>query len=94
MIGDKLYKAGLAVATRNLKRASDAGVLIVMGTDAGPAPERFQGYFEHLEMEMMAEAGLTPARVLRASTIDAARAMKLDTVGVLKATYFGFSTGG
>ena len=79
------YKAGLAVAKRNLKRASDAGVLIVMGTDAGPAPERFQGYFEHLEMEMMAEAGLTPAQILRAATIDAARAMKLDSVGVLKA---------
>lgn len=79
------YKAGLAVAKRNLKKASDAGVLIVMGTDAGPAPERFQGYFEHLEMEMMAEAGLTPAQILRAATIDAARAMKLDTVGVLKA---------
>ena len=29
------YKAGLAVARRNLKRASDAGLLIVMGTDAG-----------------------------------------------------------
>lgn len=79
------YKAGLAVAKRNLKRASDAGLLIVMGTDAGPAPERFQGYFEHLEMAMMAEAGLTPAQILRAATIDAARAMKLDTVGVLKA---------
>jgi len=75
----------LAVAKRNLKKASDAGVLIVMGTDAGPAPERFHGYFEHLEMEMMAEAGLTPAQILRAATIDAARAMKLDSVGVLKA---------
>jgi imidazolonepropionase-like amidohydrolase len=79
------YKAGLAVAKRNLKRASDAGVLVVMGTDAGPAPERFQGYFEHLEMEMMAEAGLTPVQILRAATIDGARAMKLDPVGVLKA---------
>jgi len=79
------YKAGLVVARRNLKRASDAGLLIVMGTDAGPAPERFQGYFEHVEMAMMAEAGLTPTRVLRAATSDAARAMKLDTVGVLKA---------
>ena len=32
------YKAALAVATRNLKRAADAGVLIAMGTDAGPFP--------------------------------------------------------
>jgi imidazolonepropionase-like amidohydrolase len=39
-----------------------------MGTDSGAFPERFPGYFEHLEMEMMAEAGLTPVEVLRAST--------------------------
>lgn len=78
------YKAALAVARRNLKRAADAGVLIAMGTDAGPFPERFQGYFEHLEMEMMVEAGLTPAQVLRAATVDAARAMRVDGVGELK----------
>jgi imidazolonepropionase-like amidohydrolase len=79
------YKAALQIANRNLKKAADAGILIAMGTDAGPLPERFQGYFEHQEMQMMAEAGLTAAQVLRASTVDAARAMKLDTVGTLKA---------
>lgn len=78
------YKAALVVAKRNLKRAADAGLLIAMGTDAGPFPERFQGYFEHLEMEMMAEAGLTPAQVLRAATVDAARTMRVDGVGELK----------
>jgi imidazolonepropionase-like amidohydrolase len=77
------YKAALAIARRNLKKAADAGVLIVMGTDTGPLPERFQGYFEHLEMEMMVESGLTPAQVLRASTLDAARGMKVDGVGSL-----------
>jgi imidazolonepropionase-like amidohydrolase len=77
------YKAGLEVAKRNLKKASDAGVLVAMGTDSGPSPERFIGYFEHLEMEMMAEAGLTPAAVLRAATADAARAMQIDDLGAL-----------
>jgi imidazolonepropionase-like amidohydrolase len=77
------YKAALVVARRNLKKAADAGVLVAMGTDAGPFPDRFQGYFEHLEMEMMVESGLGPAQVLRASTLDAARAMKVDGVGVL-----------
>lgn len=77
------YKAALVVAKRNLKKAVDAGLLVAMGTDSGAFPERFQGYFEHLELEMMADAGLTPAQVLRAATVDAARAMKLETVGVL-----------
>jgi imidazolonepropionase-like amidohydrolase len=79
------YKAGLDIAKRNLKRLSDAGALIAMGTDAGPLPERFQGYFEHLEMEMMVEAGMSPAQVLRAATTDAARTMRVDGVGSLAA---------
>lgn len=79
------YKAQLPVALRNLKRAADAGVLIAMGTDAGPFPERFQGYFEHMEMAMMAEAGLTPAQVLRSATVHAAQAAGLKDVGVITA---------
>jgi imidazolonepropionase-like amidohydrolase len=77
------YKAAVVVAKRNVKKAADAGLLVVMGTDAGPFPERFQGYFEHVEMEMMADAGLTPAQIVRASTVDAARAMKVESVGAL-----------
>jgi imidazolonepropionase-like amidohydrolase len=71
------YKAGLQVASRNLKKLSDAGVRIAMGTDTGP-PARFQGYFELMELEMMAKAGLSPQKVLAASTRDAARCMKLN----------------
>jgi imidazolonepropionase-like amidohydrolase len=77
------YKAALPVASRNLKRAADAGVLIAMGTDAGPSPDRFQGYFEHLEMAMMVDAGLTPAQVLRSATVHAAQAAGMKEVGVI-----------
>jgi imidazolonepropionase-like amidohydrolase len=77
------YKAGLEVANRNLKKLSDAGVPIAMGTDTGP-PARFQGYFELMELEMMAKAGLTPRQVLASATRDAARCQKLDAeVGTL-----------
>jgi imidazolonepropionase-like amidohydrolase len=78
------YKAGLEVANRNLKKLADAGVKIAMGTDTGP-PARFQGYFELMELEMMAKAGLTPRQVLASATRDAARCMKLDAqVGTLE----------
>src|SRR5204862_1962195 len=73
----KAYKAGLEVANRNLKKLSDAGVKIAMGTDTGP-PARFQGYFELMELEMMAKAGLTPKQVLASATRDAASCQKLD----------------
>ena len=83
------YKAGLEVANRNLKKLSDAGVKIAMGTDTGP-PARFQGYFELMELEMMAKAGLSPAKVLASATRDAARCMRLDgEVGTLEANKWG-----
>jgi imidazolonepropionase-like amidohydrolase len=71
------YKAQLPVAMRNLKTLHDAGVPIAMGTDTGPLG-RFQGYFELMEMEMMVDAGLTPAQVISAATRDAARCLRID----------------
>ena len=71
------YKAALEVASRNLKTLSDAGVTIAMGTDTGPAG-RFQGYFELMELELMAKAGLTPKQALLSATRDAARCMKVE----------------
>jgi len=58
-------------ASRNLKKLSDAGVRIGFGTDTGP-PARFQGYFEHWEMELMVQAGLTPMQVLQSASKNAA----------------------
>ncbi len=77
------YKAALAVAGRNLAKASAAGLRVVLGTVAGPFPERFQGFFEHIEMEMMVKAGMTPLQVLRAATVDAARGMRMPHLGTL-----------
>jgi imidazolonepropionase-like amidohydrolase len=80
----QVYKTALEIASRNLKRLADAGVRIAMGTDSGP-PGRFQGYFEHMELELMAKAGLTPAQVLLSATGDAARCLKLEgQVGTLR----------
>jgi imidazolonepropionase-like amidohydrolase len=77
------YKASLPIAMANLKMLADAGVTIAMGTDSGP-PARFQGYFEHLEMSMMQDAGLTPAQILHAATGAAASCMGLTDIGTLQ----------
>jgi imidazolonepropionase-like amidohydrolase len=79
------YKAALPTAKRNLKKLADAGVTIVMGTDSGATAARFEGYFEHLEMQMMADAGLTPKQILVSATGAAARALQLKNVGTLEA---------
>ena len=69
---------------RNLKTISDAGLPVVMGTDTGPAA-RFQGYFEHMELDLMAEAGLTPEQILRSATGVAAECLRLDDeIGTLR----------
>jgi imidazolonepropionase-like amidohydrolase len=78
------YKAALPTAERNLKKLADAGVTIVMGTDSGATSARFKGYFEHLEMQMMSDSGLTPKQILIASTGGAARALKLANLGTLE----------
>lgn len=77
------YKEALPTAMKNLKLLSDAGVPIVMGTDSGPVG-RFPGYFEHLEMEMMVDAGMSPMEVIMASTANTAKVMKLEGVGSLE----------
>jgi len=81
------YKAQLPQAMRNVKALHDAGVRIAMGTDTGPAA-RFQGYFEHGEMDLMVESGMTPMQTIVASTRDAADCLGLEGVGTLEAGNF------
>ncbi len=77
-------KTALEQGSRNLKRLSDAGVAIALGTDSGANLGQWQGYFEHMELEMMVKAGLTPMQVLVAATGGAARVMKLDQLGTVQ----------
>jgi imidazolonepropionase-like amidohydrolase len=76
-------KAALKQAAQNLKILSDAGVAIALGTDSGAGVGRWQGYFEHVELEMMVQAGLTPMQALVAATGAAARVSGLDQVGTI-----------
>src|SRR4030095_4513469 len=83
------YKEHLPVAMRNMKKVHDAGVPVAMGTDTGP-PYRFQGYFEHLELEYMTRAGMTPMQALVSATGTAARCLKMDDrLGTLAAGKWG-----
>jgi imidazolonepropionase-like amidohydrolase len=70
------YPAQLKMGQKNLKKLWDAGVPVAFGTDTGP-PARFQGFFEHRELELMVEAGLTPAQALQAATSNAAAALHI-----------------
>jgi imidazolonepropionase-like amidohydrolase len=58
----------------NLKRLSQAGVLIAVGTDAGNIGT-LHGPSIFRELDLMVEAGMTPAQVLVAATQNGARVM-------------------
>lgn len=79
-------KKALEQAKRNVKLLSDGGVSIAFGTDSGAAgnPGRWQGYFEHVELELLVESGLTPKQTLIAATSAAAKAAGLPDVGSLE----------
>jgi len=70
--------AALSTALINLKKLYDAGVLVAMGTDSGATPVRAQGFSEHLELELMVEAGLTPLQAIGVATKNSARLLKID----------------
>ena len=82
------YKAQLPTAMGNVGTLYNSGVRIAMGTDTGP-PARFQGYFEHMEMHMMVDAGLTPLDAIRASTGVAADCIGMGDIGTLEPGKWG-----
>jgi imidazolonepropionase-like amidohydrolase/predicted enzyme related to lactoylglutathione lyase len=72
------------IAKRNLKHLSDRGVRICLGTDTLCSMPR-PGLNTIQEIEFMAEAGLSPEKIIRASTRDAAEHLGLlDDLGTVE----------
>jgi imidazolonepropionase-like amidohydrolase len=78
------YRDALVQAQDNLRILLGSGVPVAFGTDTGPAG-RFLGYFEHMEFDLMAEAGMTPREILLSATSVAANCVHMDDVGTLEA---------
>jgi len=66
----------LRIAMQNLLILHRAGVMIALGTDSGAMPIRVQGFSEHLELELMVQAGLTPLEAIRVATLNSATLLK------------------
>jgi imidazolonepropionase-like amidohydrolase len=75
-----LIRAGFEMNKINLKKLSDGGVRIALGTDSGGAADRFfiQGFSEHREMELMVQSGLTPMQVIQSFSNGASQALGID----------------
>lgn len=61
-----------------MKLIADAGILVALGTDSGAQPVRTQGFSEHLEMELLVQAGLTPLQAITIATKNAAIALQIN----------------
>ena len=74
-----------AIALQNLRTVWDAGIPVVMGTDAGNIGT-LHGPSVFREMEIMTLAGLTPLQVLRSATSNGSKAMGMEReIGTLAA---------
>jgi imidazolonepropionase-like amidohydrolase len=67
----------IPVRQENARRLREAGVRVVVGTDAGAALARFDEAV-HVELELLVEAGWRPLEAIRAGTLDAAIAIGLE----------------
>ena len=72
------------VAMQNLLKVWNAGITVVMGTDAGNIGT-LHGPGVFREMELMQRAGLTPLQVLRSATVNGAATMALSDLGSVTA---------
>jgi imidazolonepropionase-like amidohydrolase len=67
------------IQARNLKKLTDAGVKIVLGTDG------FIVWSQHVELADMVASGMTPAQVIVAATKSAAEFLRLNDAGTVQA---------
>jgi imidazolonepropionase-like amidohydrolase len=71
-----------AILERSLVKLGAAGAKVVLGADTGVEDHLF-GLAEHLELQAMVDAGITPAQALAAATSRAAEYLHLDDRGSL-----------
>lgn len=67
--------------------ALQAGVKLVLGTDAGAVPDHPFGYTGHRELEIFVRLGMSPMQAIAAGTSVAAAALGLEDTGLLKPGY-------
>lgn len=79
------HREFLATAEQNLKKLADAGVTIGFGTDSGAMPTRIAGFAEHRELQLMVEAGMSPAQVIHSATAVNAGFLAIPQTGTLAA---------
>ena len=74
-----LFRSAWGIQARNLKKLSDAGMTIAVGTDGNTA------WAPHVEMADMVASGLTPMQVIVAATKNGAEFLRMNDTGTIAA---------
>ena len=74
----ELGAASFAAMQHSLKKLADAGARLVLGADTG-VQDHIPGYTEHRELELIVDAGISPADAIVAATSGAAEVLGVDT---------------
>ena len=85
-VSNPRYQKNIAAyntALRNLKKIHAAGILVALGTDSGAQTRRAQGFSEHLELQLMVEAGLTPLEAITVASRNSCQVLKVKDQGTL-----------
>ena len=72
-----IEQAALPTALKNLKKVYDAGLLVALGTDSGATPIRPYGFAEHVELQLLVQAGLTPLQAITVGTRNSAELLHI-----------------
>ena len=72
-----------AILEQSLAKLTKAGARIILGADTGLEDHLF-GMAEHLELEAMVDAGMTPAQAIVAATSRSAELLRLNNKGTLR----------
>lgn len=73
-----VHKKALQIAQANVRKLKTATAMIAFGTDSGANPYRIPGWAEHQELQLMVEAGMTPAEAIHSATQVNAEMLKLE----------------
>ena len=69
---------------KNVAMLGKAGVKLILGTDVGGnTGGALLGWTEHIELENMVDAGMTPAAAISAATKGSAEALRLGQLGTI-----------
>jgi hypothetical protein len=79
------FREEFALQLRVTKLFDEAGVKMLAGSDASGAVWEIPGYALHQEFDLLAEAGLSPLRILQMTTLNGAEFLgRTDTMGTVE----------